>query len=134
MIGLVRALALETVSKGVTVNAVCPGYTDTDMLEQSLRTIAAKTANSRRKRRPAAMLQGCPLGRLIKPTKWRPRWCFVLDGAAAITGTTVAIAGGALAVRDTASTPLDAETKVAERPADHHLELRPWLRLLTGRP
>jgi NAD(P)-dependent dehydrogenase (short-subunit alcohol dehydrogenase family) len=43
LIGLMRALALELAKTGVTVNAVCPGYTDTPMLDASIAAVAAKT-------------------------------------------------------------------------------------------
>ena len=46
MIGLTRALALETATKGITVNAVCPGYTDTDMARRAIANIVAKTGRS----------------------------------------------------------------------------------------
>lgn len=45
-IGLVRTLARETAGTGITVNAVCPGYTATPMLEESVRTIVGKTGRS----------------------------------------------------------------------------------------
>jgi NAD(P)-dependent dehydrogenase (short-subunit alcohol dehydrogenase family) len=43
VIGLTRALALELARKGVTVNAVCPGYTDTDLVRESIASIRQKT-------------------------------------------------------------------------------------------
>src|SRR2546428_460201 len=47
VVGLVRALAIETATTGVTVNAVCPGYTDTELVRGSVERIAAKTGRSR---------------------------------------------------------------------------------------
>lgn len=94
VVGLVRALALETVTTGVTVNAVCPGYTDTDMVRESAARIAAKTG------RPAdeavaAMVRNNPLGRLIRPDEVAEAVLFLCSPAAAsITGTTLTIAGG----------------------------------------
>ncbi len=44
VIGLTRALALELATKGITVNAVCPGYTDTDMVKDAIANIVAKRA------------------------------------------------------------------------------------------
>lgn len=94
VVGLVRALALETATTGVTVNAVCPGYTDTDMVRESAARIAAKTG------RPAdeavaAMVRNNPLGRLIRPDEVAEAVLFLCSPAAAsITGTTLTIAGG----------------------------------------
>jgi 3-hydroxybutyrate dehydrogenase len=66
VIGLVRSLALETAKSGVTVNAVCPGYTRTDLLRESVDKVAAKTGRSREEAL-AAMIKEAPLGRLIEP-------------------------------------------------------------------
>lgn len=46
VIGLTRSLALEVAPKGITVNAVCPGFTETDLLAQSVDNIVAKTGRS----------------------------------------------------------------------------------------
>ncbi|MGX1788748.1 SDR family NAD(P)-dependent oxidoreductase [Bosea sp. NPDC055332] len=66
VVGLVRSLALETARSGVTVNAVCPGYTDTDMVASSLTTIAAKTGKSREEAL-AELTKDNPQHRLITP-------------------------------------------------------------------
>lgn len=66
VVGLVRSLALETARSGVTVNAVCPGYTDTDMVAGSLTTIAAKTGKSREEAL-AELTKDNPQHRLITP-------------------------------------------------------------------
>jgi 3-hydroxybutyrate dehydrogenase len=94
VVGLVRSLALETAASGVTVNAVCPGYTDTALVEDSLARIVAKTGRSRDDAL-ATMLRGSPLGRLVKPEEVAAAVLFLCSPeAAAITGTTLAVAGG----------------------------------------
>jgi NAD(P)-dependent dehydrogenase (short-subunit alcohol dehydrogenase family) len=93
-IGLVRALALETARSGVTVNAVCPGYTDTEMTRESLERISAKTGRSP-EAALEALLEQSPLGRLVKPDEVAAAVLFLCSKeAAAISGTTITIAGG----------------------------------------
>jgi NAD(P)-dependent dehydrogenase (short-subunit alcohol dehydrogenase family) len=46
VLGLTRSVALEVATKGVTVNAICPGYVETDMTERAVANIAAKTGKS----------------------------------------------------------------------------------------
>lgn len=94
VVGLVRALAVETTKTGVTVNAVCPGYTDTDLVGESLDRIMQATGRSRDEAL-AGMLKGTPLGRLIKPEEVAAAVLFLCrPEAAAITGTALPIAGG----------------------------------------
>jgi NAD(P)-dependent dehydrogenase (short-subunit alcohol dehydrogenase family) len=95
-VGLVRALAQETAKTGVTVNAVCPGYTDTDLVRDGLANIAAKTGRSQ-EAALADLLKDEPLGRLISPDEVAAAVVFLCScEAAAITGTTLAISGGEL--------------------------------------
>ena len=54
VVGLTRALALETASKGITVNAVCPGYTDTDLVRRAIANIVAEDRAQRRRGRGGA--------------------------------------------------------------------------------
>jgi NAD(P)-dependent dehydrogenase (short-subunit alcohol dehydrogenase family) len=93
-VGLVRALAQETARTGVTVNAVCPGYTDTDLVTQGLDKIIAKTGRTR-EQALAEMLKDEPLGRLITPLEVAAAVLFLCSAeASAITGTTLTVAGG----------------------------------------
>ena len=93
-VGLVRALAQETVHTGVTVNAVCPGYTDTDLVTQGLDKITAKTGRTR-EQALADMLKDEPLGRLVTPQEVAAAVLFLCSPeASAITGTTLTVAGG----------------------------------------
>jgi 3-hydroxybutyrate dehydrogenase len=94
VVGLVRALALETATTGVTVNAVCPGYTDTDMVRTNAARIAAKTGRPAEEA-VAALVSNNPLGRLIRPEEVAGAVLYLCSAdAAAVTGATLSIAGG----------------------------------------
>jgi 3-hydroxybutyrate dehydrogenase len=94
VVGFVRALAQETVKSGVTVNAVCPGYTDTDLVQSGIEHVIAKTGRSR-EAAIADMLKDKPNGRLITPEEVAAAVLFLCtDGASANTGTTLSVAGG----------------------------------------
>lgn len=93
VIGLTRALAVETARTGVTVNAVCPGYTDTDLTRESLQRITEKTGRSHDDAL-AAMLKDVPLGRLVKPDEVAAAVCYLCSAeAAAVSGAALTIAG-----------------------------------------
>jgi 3-hydroxybutyrate dehydrogenase len=93
-VGFVRALAQETVKSGITVNAVCPGYTDTDLVQSGISHVPEKTGRSQ-DAALADMLKDKPIGRLITPEEVAAAVLFLCSpGASAITGTTLAVAGG----------------------------------------
>jgi len=94
LVGLTRALAAETATRGVTVNAVCPGYTDTDLLRDSIKSVAAMTGRAQADVL-TAYEKGPPIGRLIRPEEVAAAVVYLCSPeAAAVTGTTLAIAGG----------------------------------------
>jgi 3-hydroxybutyrate dehydrogenase len=96
VVGLTRALAVETARTGVTVNAVCPGYTDTDLTRESLQRITEKTGRSHDDAL-AAMLKDVPLGRLVRPDEVAAAVCYLCSAeAAAVSGATLTIAGAEL--------------------------------------
>ncbi|MDO8605212.1 MAG: SDR family NAD(P)-dependent oxidoreductase [Phaeospirillum sp.] len=96
LIGLTRALARELALKPVTVNAVCPGYTETDIVETTLDNIVAKTGRPREDALADLVAQN-PQKRLIKPQEVAEAvgW-LCLPGSASITGQSIAVAGGEL--------------------------------------
>jgi NAD(P)-dependent dehydrogenase (short-subunit alcohol dehydrogenase family) len=94
LIGLTRALALETARQGVTVNAVCPSYADTDMTRRTIENIVAKTGRSAAAAE-AALVEKNPQGRLIRPDEVAATVLWLCaPGAEAITGQAIALAGG----------------------------------------
>lgn len=94
VIGLVRALAAETAKTGVTVNAVCPGFTDTDLVAQSLERIMAKSARTREEAL-AELVKYNPQGRLVSPEEVADAVLWLCgEGARSVTGQAIAVAGG----------------------------------------
>ncbi|MFL6163274.1 MAG: SDR family NAD(P)-dependent oxidoreductase [Jatrophihabitantaceae bacterium] len=94
VLGLVRAAAAEYARSGVTVNAVCPGYVDTPMTEQSIAEIATRTGRSPDEAR-ATLARRQPIGRLIDPAEVAEAVRFCLANAA-LTGQGINIDGGAV--------------------------------------
>lgn len=94
LLGLTRAMANETARQGITVNAVCPGYVRTGMVERGIETIMAKTGKSRAEAE-AELVKHNPQGRLIEPDEvgatvaWLAR-----PEARSVTGQAIVISGG----------------------------------------
>jgi NAD(P)-dependent dehydrogenase (short-subunit alcohol dehydrogenase family) len=94
VIGLVRSLALETAKSGVTVNAVCPGFTETDLLEGSIDNIIKKTGRSR-EQAIAELSKHNPQARLVTPQEVADAVLWLCgESASAITGQAIPVAGG----------------------------------------
>jgi NAD(P)-dependent dehydrogenase (short-subunit alcohol dehydrogenase family) len=94
VVGLTKALALEVAKSGVTVNAVCPGYTDTEIIASAVRKIAGASNRSEDEAR-ATFVSANPQGRLVKPEEVAAAVLWLAsDGAAAVNGIALPIAGG----------------------------------------
>jgi len=94
VIGLTRALALETARSGVTVNAVCPGFTETVMLEETIANIVAKTGRTAQAAR-SALLADTPRGAFTRPVEVANAVAWLcLPGSEAVTGQAIAVDGG----------------------------------------
>lgn len=94
VVGLTRALALELARSGVTVNAVCPGFTETDIVRDAVANIVRKTGRSEDEAREELSARN-PQKRLIQPDEVADAVAWLCQpGAGAMTGQAIAVAGG----------------------------------------
>ncbi len=94
VIGLTRSVALEVARKNITVNAVCPGYTETEMVQETLANIMQKTGRSQTEAR-AELIKHNPQGRMVSPLEVAQTVLWLCQpSSAAITGQAISISGG----------------------------------------
>lgn len=95
LIGFTRALAQEVVRRGITVNAICPGWTDTEMADEGIREISGRLGISPEAFRRQALAQ-VPLGRMVDPLEVADLVLYLCsDAAQAMTGQAINLCGGA---------------------------------------
>ncbi|RED49072.1 NAD(P)-dependent dehydrogenase (short-subunit alcohol dehydrogenase family) [Aestuariispira insulae] len=94
VVGLVKSLALEAAKTGITVNAVCPGFMETPMLDESIRNIMEKTGRSEEEARKS-LVKDNPQGRFIQVQEVADMVLWLCgEGAASVTGQALSLSGG----------------------------------------
>ena len=94
VVGLARTLALETAKANITVNAVCPGFTETSLLDRAVDLIAARTNLSEADTRHVLAANN-PQGRFLKPQEVADTVVWLCSKeSAAITGQAISVSGG----------------------------------------
>jgi NAD(P)-dependent dehydrogenase (short-subunit alcohol dehydrogenase family) len=94
VVGLTRALALEVARSGVTVNAICPGFIDTPLLEDSVQNITRATGKTAEQAR-AILASASPQNRFVETSEVAAAALYLLsEGAGAVNGHTLSLSGG----------------------------------------
>lgn len=94
VVGLARALAAETATDGITVNAVCPGFTETSLLDRSVDRIVERTRVSGAEARKLLLAHN-PQGRFVQPQEVADAVLWLCqEGSGAITGQALSVSGG----------------------------------------
>lgn len=94
VLGYIRSLAIELAKSGVTANAICPGFTDTPLVERAIESVVART------RRPpgdvaASFVAANPMARYVRPEEVAAAALYLAgDGAAAVNGQAIVVDGG----------------------------------------
>ena len=94
VIGMTRSLALEVAARGITVNAVCPGYTETDLLKESIANAAARSGRSEEEVR-TRLAAANPQGRMVRPVEVADSVLWLCSpGSSAVNGQALSVCGG----------------------------------------
>lgn len=94
VVGLTRALALELARSGITVNAICPGFIDTPLLDKSIANITDSTDKSAKEAR-AILQRASPQNRFVRTDEVAAAVLYLLsDAAGAVNGHTLSLSGG----------------------------------------